>query len=412
MPAEIAQALIGDSPEAADLDYGCSVRASVVYMLLCAVFVNMSQSWWSAPILPFFAEQYGVDAAWYGYLVAVKAVSASFIGPMLVSLCDRFGRKKILVVCLAGSGTVAMGQGLAWTYWALFGCRFLQGVFDAANAVVSVYLADVCTTDALPKRMAQMSTAAGLSQAIAPGMSGMLVWLMGLRIAVVGEGFVTIVSAAIIVAFLPESPNWEARARNKAVQEQGTSAAHARLPAPVFILMVTALLRGANYSVGNSMLPILLKDKFGFDAQDVANTFVLSGTFTIIGTLVAPPVMNRAGLLPTAVLGSLLDGVFSCLVPYARSPFWVIIVRCFAACCTGLFVPANMAMLKNFTNESNRGLAQSRIQIGSKLGQIFGPAVGGWLALQDSAHTFIFKGFVCFTFCGVCSVLLVIERSR
>jgi DHA1 family tetracycline resistance protein-like MFS transporter len=55
------------------------------------------------PLLPYYAAQYGASEAVIGLLVASYAVMQMIGGPFLGRLSDRYGRRRVLMVCVAGT---------------------------------------------------------------------------------------------------------------------------------------------------------------------------------------------------------------------------------------------------------------------------------------------------------------------
>src|SRR4051794_41811104 len=70
------------------------------------------------PALPFFRREFGTSQADTTWLVTGFLLSSSVLTPLLGKLGDMYGKKRMLVVCLAvfgaGSFAAAAGASLAW----------------------------------------------------------------------------------------------------------------------------------------------------------------------------------------------------------------------------------------------------------------------------------------------------------
>ena len=79
------------------------------------------------PALPFFRREFGTLQADTTWLVTGFLLSSSVLTPLLGKLGDMYGKKRMLVCCLAvfglGSLAAALGDSLAW----LVLCRVVQG---------------------------------------------------------------------------------------------------------------------------------------------------------------------------------------------------------------------------------------------------------------------------------------------
>src|SRR5687767_2292213 len=97
------------------------MKRSLTFIFI-TVFVDMLGYSMILPLLPFFIQQQGGNAALAGGLQSLYAFLQLFSGPILGSFSDRYGRKPILVMCL-------FGTAVAYT------------IFGLANSVALLYLA-------------------------------------------------------------------------------------------------------------------------------------------------------------------------------------------------------------------------------------------------------------------------------
>ena len=100
------------------------------------------------PILPKLVEQFqhgDIAAAshTYGALAALYSLMQFGFAPLLGALSDRFGRRRVILVSLLGSGLdyfiFALAPNLTW----LFAARIVSGISGANIAAASAYIADV-----------------------------------------------------------------------------------------------------------------------------------------------------------------------------------------------------------------------------------------------------------------------------
>jgi len=131
------------------------------------------------PVLPALVKEFrGGDTAsgshTYGVLVGVYAL-LQFIGsPILGSLSDRFGRRKVILLSLAGSSVdyviMALAPNLAWLFLARSISGFTAGVLSTANA----YVADVTPPEKRAQSFGLLGAAFGLGFIIGPLLGGFL----------------------------------------------------------------------------------------------------------------------------------------------------------------------------------------------------------------------------------------------
>src|ERR1700730_14988361 len=95
------------------------------------------------PSLPFQAHLLGGSGLWVGALLTAYAAAQFVAAPVLGSLSDRFGRRRLLLLSLAGSGVSLSLTGLAGTLALLLLARLVAGAFGGAIAVGQAYVVDL-----------------------------------------------------------------------------------------------------------------------------------------------------------------------------------------------------------------------------------------------------------------------------
>src|ERR1044071_9178859 len=80
------------------------------------------------PLIYSYGKQFGLTKASLGWLTATFAIVQLFATPFLGSLSDHFGRKWLMVACLAGTAMSFILFGLAGSLFMLFAARALDGL--------------------------------------------------------------------------------------------------------------------------------------------------------------------------------------------------------------------------------------------------------------------------------------------
>ena len=170
------------------------------------------------PVLPGLVTQFeggnvaqGSDS--YGLLVGVFAVMQFIASPILGSLSDRFGRRKIILVALAGTAIDYVIMGLAPNIKWMFVGRMISGVTAGALATCNAYVADVTTPEKRAQGYGLVGAAFGLGFVIGPAIGGLLGDVTFLHPFHVGRGRLPFFVAAACVGIdwlygafvLPES---------------------------------------------------------------------------------------------------------------------------------------------------------------------------------------------------------------
>lgn len=77
------------------------------------------------PVLYLYGRQFGLNDLQTSLLYSIYSFSQFLATPVLGKLSDRFGRKPLLIICLAGTVVANLIAGLATTAWLLFFCSLI-----------------------------------------------------------------------------------------------------------------------------------------------------------------------------------------------------------------------------------------------------------------------------------------------
>jgi len=95
------------------------------------------------PLLPFYAQHLGANAAMVGALVASFSVAQLLAAPVGGWLSDRYGRRPAILVGLLLSAVAYLIFAFADSLWLLFLSRLVQGLGGGTIGVVQAYVSDV-----------------------------------------------------------------------------------------------------------------------------------------------------------------------------------------------------------------------------------------------------------------------------
>jgi DHA1 family tetracycline resistance protein-like MFS transporter len=126
------------------------------------------------PLLPFYGTHYGASAAEVTQLMATYSLLQLFVAPVWGRLSDRYGRRPILLLSLAGSVVSYLWLGFADALWMLFAARAVQGACAGNIAAAQAYVADVTTPETRAKGMGVIGAAFGFGFIIGPALGGAL----------------------------------------------------------------------------------------------------------------------------------------------------------------------------------------------------------------------------------------------
>jgi DHA1 family tetracycline resistance protein-like MFS transporter len=334
------------------------------------------------PIMPFLVPSLGGSTMDIAYIIAIYSVFSFLMGPFWGKMSDRFGRKPIILLCLAGGGLSYVMMGLATSIFWLYASRVFAGLMAGNFGVASAMMADITPPQERAKGMGMIGAAFGLGMVIGPTMGGILAGdSHNFLLPCLAAGCMSLFAIIAGLIFLPESLPAEKRAEH---------AAHrASNPKQSLLAMLKETGNGllvCQYFIHNTcissvsyLFPLWVGSLLGWGAKEVGYVFgvqglamaLLQGKF--IGTLA-----QRFGDLPFLIFGVSL--MISGFVIAAMASTAVLMVLSFfmaitgATCCT----PILNTLTSKRTPPPLRGRMLGTTSSMASLGRVTGVLVGGF----------------------------------
>src|SRR6218665_1434329 len=159
------------------------------------------------PILPALLRDVGhmtEVATLLGIMLALYSACQFLFSPVLGVLSDRFGRRPVLLVSLAGAAIDYLVMAFAPELWMLLVGRAIAGITSANMAVATAYITDISTEEERARRFGLFHAMFGIGFIIGPVLGGVLgdVWV---RAPFIAAALLNGVNFALALFVLPES---------------------------------------------------------------------------------------------------------------------------------------------------------------------------------------------------------------
>lgn len=128
------------------------------------------------PALPAIADEFSLSAARAGLVISAYAATGMVLAPVIGSLADRHGRRRVLIPCLFGYGVAGVAIGFAPSFTAVLALRALQGIVGGSILTSLAYtlVGDLFDGTARTGAMGAATAGASLTAAVGPALGGTL----------------------------------------------------------------------------------------------------------------------------------------------------------------------------------------------------------------------------------------------
>jgi MFS transporter, DHA1 family, tetracycline resistance protein len=359
-------------------------RASVVFVLI-TLFIDVLGMGLVIPILPRLVQNLlggpiGDASFVFGLLVSIYAVMQFFCAPVLGALSDRFGRRPVILLALAGLCFDYVLLSLAPTIWWLVVGRVVAGIFGATFTPVGSYIADVSPPEKRAANFGLIGVAFGLGFIAGPALGGVL-GETNLRLPFLVCGGLTFLNFLFGLLVMPESLKPENRRAINVAQMNPIGALRViwRYRAVAAMVPVFMAAQIAQQGLQSVWVPYTTY-RYGWGVGQVGASLAVVGLlFAFSQGALVRPVVGRLGELPTlmialsvAVLGMVLFGL--------ASEGWMMYAVTALYCLgLGLLNPAIQGLMSRAVAPNEQGLLQGAVASVMTGTAIVGPPIANGL---------------------------------
>ncbi|HVW28591.1 MAG TPA: MFS transporter [Polyangiaceae bacterium] len=331
-------------------------------------------------ILPNLRASMGIDRQTAGQIVALINVGAA-IAYFLARSADRWGRKRVLTITIAGYTTMTALTGLAVGPWSFAICQMIGRIFLIAEYVTSMVIAaEEFPEDRRGLSVGVIASCSSLGSIVCAGVAPVLLSLPPGWRSVYFVGVIPLV----LVAFARRGLSETQRFLQVEKQETRRSLFHVfRTPYRRRVYQLGAIWFAA--ACGSQSTVTFWKDfavnERGFTDGQVGAAITMAALVAVPLVFTVPKLLDAIGRKPTAVIVFTVGaaGTVGCYSLYGRAPLTVALVL-------GVFSSsAFLPVLDAFTTElfptamRAEGFAWANNLIG-RVGNVLSPLVVGWVA--------------------------------
>ena len=338
------------------------------------------------PLLPFYAEHYQATPFVVGLVMAMFSFAQFISAPFWGSLSDRFGRRPILMIGMAGSMISYIWLAYADSLWMLFAARALSGLMAGNIAAAFAYMADITTRETRAKGMGMIGAAFGLGFIAGPAIGGILAgsdpanadFQTPALVAAALSATAFILTMLILKESLSEDVRKEmvGKKRLTRMEQFRTILAQPSTARIVGLIFLSTFV----FAGLESTFAMWSRRQFGWGPEQNGYLFAFIGIISAIiqGGLIgrmAKAMGEKALIIQGAA--ALALGVF--LIPFADTLMVLVIAMMIAGYGYSIITPALNSLISLQASESAQGSTLGVARSASTLARIAGPAWAGML---------------------------------
>jgi predicted MFS family arabinose efflux permease len=336
-----------------------------------------------APLLPYYADEFGLSKSAVGILSAVYALGglAGAIPSRLLAV--RLGVKPTVLGGLAIIVATSIAFGLATEQWVLFLARFGQGVGSALAWTGGLAWLVAAAPRERRGELIGIAMGAAVAGALLGPVLGGIASVTGTGVAfgaVAATGFALMAWAWTTPSFAPEAEPQAARVLMRAFRER-------EVVSGFWLVSLAAMLLGLI-----SVVAPLRLDELGWGAIGISAAFLVSAGVEAALNPFLGRWSDRYGRLAPVRAGLFAAIAVSLILPWADLPWPNLLLVMAAGAAYGVFWVPGTALLSDGAETAgiDQGFGMALLNVAWAPANVVGAALGGVLAelVGDSAYLF------------------------
>lgn len=355
-------------------------------VILAAVMLDAVGIGLIFPILPALLREVGHVsdiATLLGVLLALYSACQFLFAPILGVLSDRFGRRPVLLVSLAGAAIDYMVMAFAPELWLLVIGRAIAGITSANMAVATAYITDITPEEDRAKRFGLFHAMFGIGFIIGPVLGGILgdVWV---RAPFIAAALLNAANFALALFVLPESRKGQPGAKFtldtlnpfKPLRWALTFKALIPLMAIFVILNFVGTVYGTTWAIYS-------EDVFAWNGVTIGLSLGAFGVFHALAqAFLTGPAVARLGERWALVVGMAFETGAMLTLVFATQG-WILFAMAPIFALGGIGMPALQSLTTRQVDADRQGQLQGVLSSLVSLAAVFGPVF----------FSFVYSGF-------------------
>jgi predicted MFS family arabinose efflux permease len=381
-----------------------------LWIIASIAFVNALSFTILIPILYLYGREFGLNDFETSLLFSMFSLAQFLATPVIGKLSDRFGRKPLLVISLAGTVAANLWAGAATAAWMLFCARTLDGITGGNASVAQAVISDITDENNRARGFGLFAAAFGLGFVLGPVIS-LFAQQISLGAAFYASSAIAGLALVMTLFFLPET--LEQRVRTN-IFDLGLETLVTGLFIPrVGILLIINLLIGTTFTMFTFAFQPYYLEVLSQDSRSLTLLFIAYGTLGVImQTAGVPLLIKRFKLTRIFFFALLIRSISFLLMPIWPVLAYFVAVTIVFSILNSLVQPIINTMISLNAKPGQQGVVLGLNSSYLSISNAIGPVLAGLMVRQSAPSTYGYPLYLAGLFTFLVLLLAIATRQR
>ncbi len=358
------------------------------WIIALIAFINSLSLTILIPIIYLYGKEFGLSDFQTSLLFSIYSLAQFLATPIIGKLSDRFGRKPLLIISLAGTVIANFIAGTATTAAVLFIARLLDGITGGNNSVAQAVISDVTNQENRARGFGIFGAAFGLGFILGPATS-LVAQQISLGTSFLVSGVIALVALLITIFFLPETiKNKAERAHNIFDLGLGNLVKGLAIP-KLGILLVINFFIGTTFTIFTYALQPYYINVLNQTVESLTLIFVLFGVLSLLMQTEGVRILTRKfSLITILFLALFVRSLSFVLMPIWPSVYYFVGVSILFSIFNSLVQPMVNTLISLNARLEDQGTALGLNSSYLSISNAVGPVIAGVLIDQSHPTTY------------------------
>lgn len=382
------------------------------WIIALIAFINSLSFTILIPIIYLYGKQFGLSDFQTSLLFSIYAIAQFFATPVIGKLSDRFGRKPLLIISLAGTAIANLMAGTANTAIILFLARLLDGITGGNVSVAQAIVSDITSSQNRAQGFGFYGAALGLGFVLGPATS-LLAQQISLGAGFLVSGAVAFFALVMTIFFLPETLKTKADKKHN-IFDLGLENLITGLFMPkVGILIIINFCIGTTFTIFTYAFQPYFINVLQQNSNSLTLMFLTFGTLGVImqtwGVSILKQKLNVVNILLFSIF---IRSLSFTLMPVVPNIIYFVVVSILFSLFNSLVQPMISTLISLNAKPEEQGTAMGLNASYLSIANGIGPVIAGMMIHQSNPATYGYPLYLAGALTFLVLFLAIVNRQK